>query len=61
LRLQEAQPGDPHLLAETRFALARASWTEGRHPRALALAAQARQGAEQQLVAEIDSWLAGKK
>jgi eukaryotic-like serine/threonine-protein kinase len=61
LRLQESQPGDAHLLAETRFALARASWAEGKHPRALALAAQAREGAESKLTAEITNWLSAHK
>jgi len=42
LRIRLAKPGDPALLGETRFALARALWEAGRQrPRARALAGQA--------------------
>jgi tetratricopeptide (TPR) repeat protein len=58
LQIQLKSSLDATLLSQTRFALARALWAEGRHPRALELAGQARKGAEQKLETEIASWLA---
>jgi tetratricopeptide (TPR) repeat protein/predicted Ser/Thr protein kinase len=55
---------NPAQQGETRFALARALWAKpATHPRALALARQARAdyGADAKAVAEIDAWLSKPK
>jgi eukaryotic-like serine/threonine-protein kinase len=64
LRLREAGEHDPSMIAETRFALARALWDSHlERNRAVSLAKQARQGCIQAgdatRAAEVDAWFAG--
>jgi len=66
LRIREHSEPNAELVAETRFALARASWESGQdRPAALSLAEAARDGyrkmpAEAKQAAEVDAWLADK-
>ncbi len=66
VRVYETSPGDPVLLARTRFALARALVGAGRdRRRALGLARAAREvlaaaPAEGETLAQLDAWLAGR-
>jgi tetratricopeptide (TPR) repeat protein len=67
LAIREQSEPNPEMVAETRFALARALWDEGvQRARALSLAGQARsayaktpQGAAD--LSDIDRWMAGKE
>ena len=66
VRIREANPGDPTLLADSRFALAKALWAARRgRPRAIELGKQARDtsvragDATWARLGEAESWLAG--